>query len=288
MKTLSLALAVLALAAPAASADSLLVDAPGARNVHQAGGHTAWVQPEGRLWRLVVRGPDGTVTRPDVAPFGSAPDPTVAAAREARSPALVPYVVYARCEGTSALLGCDVHRLDLRTGRETRVPGASSPRVSETAPGAAGNVITFVRRGPGVARRAKGVHYTRLGRGDVRRVSDTLARETATNGTRVAYNGRTTVVVRRLAEPREGAIVFRGEEDPGSLLLDRYRVAFLVRGAEVRESGRFGGSGDPTTTELNAGRRPLTETTNSIALLGGEIRLYADANGVKRVEPDLL
>ena len=115
--SLAVSLAVLGTlaAAPAALADTLLAAAPGARNLAQSGDYAVWAQPDGSRWRLAVRGPDGTVTLPDIPSFGAAPDPAVAATRENNVPTLVPYAVYARCAGTSTTAGCDVWRLDLRT-----------------------------------------------------------------------------------------------------------------------------------------------------------------------------
>lgn len=281
----STALLVLA-AAPAAHADALVAFAPGARNVAQAAGYTVWAVPNGARWRLVVRRPDGVVTRPDVPSFGAAPDPSVAATRLPNAPVLVPYVVYSRCAGASTTSGCDVFRLDLPAGPERRVPAAATARYSETAPGVAGERLTFVRRGAVPAAR-KGVFAVRTDRATPpQRVSATLAGETATNRTRVAYTGRRTVVVRRISEPTEGTFVFGGEDGPRSLVLTRYRAGWLLDGGRVRQTDRFAGSGGPyVDIGVQNGRRTLPDDTNSIALFGDRIGLYVDAEGLRTASP---
>jgi hypothetical protein len=71
-----------------------------------------------------------------------------------------PVVVYARCLdegapvlgedlGTSAIppSGCDIHAVDLATGRESAVPSAASPARSELHPSVLGRRVAFVTEG---------------------------------------------------------------------------------------------------------------------------------------------
>src|SRR5688500_13127870 len=75
---LAITAAVLGVLAPAASADTLVQAAPGARNLAAGGGWLPWASPatNGR-WRLTLRAPDGTVSTPAIADFGAAPDPSI-------------------------------------------------------------------------------------------------------------------------------------------------------------------------------------------------------------------
>jgi len=170
------------------------------------------------------------------------------------------------------------------------VTAAAASTSSETAPGAAGDRLTFVRRGDVPAAR-KGVYALRLSRpGEApRRLSSTLARETATNGTRVAYTGRSTVVVRRISAPTEGAFVFGGQDAPRSLVLSRYTAGWLLDGGVVRQTERFAGSGGPfSDVDVREAERTLPTSTVAIALIGGRVALYLDAAGVKTVSPAIL
>src|SRR4051812_31194027 len=75
---LLLALAAALVPSRVASADSLLVPSPGARNLAGGHGYLTWPQPtDGGRWRLVVRSPDGAVRTPSLRSFGIAPDPTI-------------------------------------------------------------------------------------------------------------------------------------------------------------------------------------------------------------------
>ena len=72
--TALLATALLAAGATAASADSLVAPAPGARNLTANGGYIVSAAPAaGGRWRLTVRAPDGTITTPAIADFGAPP-----------------------------------------------------------------------------------------------------------------------------------------------------------------------------------------------------------------------
>src|SRR4051794_32984032 len=73
-KVLLATAAVAAAPAPAASADTLLTPAPGARNLTGGGGYLAWAAPSaGGRWRLTIRTPGGEVSQPAIADFATPP-----------------------------------------------------------------------------------------------------------------------------------------------------------------------------------------------------------------------
>jgi hypothetical protein len=145
--TLALATGLLAATAAAASADSLVATAPGARNLTANGGYLVWAQPsEGARWRLAVRAPDGTVTTPAIAAFGAPPAAQIGSTGFAIANRRL-LAVYSRCQGASALVGCDVYAYDLRAGTEERIAALSSRTYSETAPSIELGRMAFVRRG---------------------------------------------------------------------------------------------------------------------------------------------
>lgn len=151
------AAAVVAACAPAASASSAVPASTYATTaqatvVAAAGGWTAWSEPSDGAFVLVVRAPDGTVSRPAIAPRGvpfdvdlgvDAAGRVVAAfSRCAREPqrngganATAPnYATGARCR---------LRVLDLATGVE-RALGKAGGTTSEVLPSIAGAKVAFV------------------------------------------------------------------------------------------------------------------------------------------------
>ncbi len=267
----------LLLPAPAALADDVLAPAPGAVNLAAGGGYLAWAAPaEDTGWNLVVRAPDGTVTTP-VAGFAGPPAPAIGSTRNGPQPRRL-LVVYARPDATGN--DTDVFQLDLVTGRESRVAALATDRYRETAASVQLGAFTFVRRGGP----RNGVHLWSGVRG-VRRVSADTPRTTSFNGSRVAYAQGRSVVVRRVS--REGRpLVQRTPSVPRSVQLSRYRVGWLLAGGRVFQTQRFGGSG--TTLPVGAaveGTRALPPSTQSIAFEDRRLRLFVDAEGIKRANP---
>lgn len=292
---LAAALAVAGLAATSvpASADSLVAPAPGAVNLTQGGGYLAWAAPTpaGRF-RLVVRAPDGTVSTPDLPDFGAAPDPTIGSDRfAAQDRALL--LAYSRCDGDSAIAGCDVYAYDLRSGgAERRIDRLASRTYSETVPALTSGRWSFVRRGGGTR---KGV-YAWTGEGAPRRLSPRLARETVNNGSRTSFVYNSSrgfgVAVKRLSGRGETiAVASRLRTQPFSLSATRYRTAWLAteEGGGVRAftTSRFAGSGPEAPLSQERANRLLPAGTNSWANDGSFFTRYLDGAGVKTIDPRL-
>src|SRR5690242_6479674 len=125
-RALLIALAALAVSAPAAMADTLVTPAPGARSLTANGGYLVWAQPAaaGR-WRLAVRAPNGAVSTPSIADFGAPPAAQIGSTGFAVAGRRL-LAVYSRCQGASAIAGCDVYAYDLRAGTEQRIAALSS------------------------------------------------------------------------------------------------------------------------------------------------------------------
>jgi hypothetical protein len=292
LRTLALATALLAASASAASADSLVTAAPGARNLTANGGYIVWAAPadDGR-WRVTVRAPNGTVTTPAIADFGAPPAAAIGSDRFGFADRRL-LAVYSRCEGSSSIAGCDVYALDLRTGTEERIARLSSRTYSETAPSIEHGRLAFVRRGGGPR---PGLYSYTLGSSSApRRLTARLARETANNGSRVAYSYNSSrgggVAVRRLSgDPGVLVGVSRQPAVPRSPLLRRYNAAWLLQDGRVQATDRFAGSGGPYELRVRNANRALPATTNSIALHRDQTSApyYLDAEGVKLASPAL-
>lgn len=279
---------LLALAAaaspPAAQADSIVADAAGARGIAYGGGYTAWSVPfEGR-WRLVARAPDGSVGPLALKTFGAPPDLSIGTDAQRR---LV--LVYSRCVGTSTTDGCDVYAHALAGQGEELVPSLARASISETAPALSNGRWTFVRRG-NVAARTKGVYAFAEASRTLRRISPTLARETATNGTRVAFTYAGArgggIAIKRLSG--DGATLspaVRRPEVPRSLQLTRYQAAWL-EGETVFSTTRFAGSGGPFLPATNRGRTVAGIDSIGVGASTQKVR-FADAEGIKAPSPSL-
>lgn len=261
--------AALGAAPAAASADSLVTAAPGARNLTSGGGLLAWSMPApGGGYKVVLRAPDGTVSTPDLPRFRVAPrvqigsDGFAAAGRR-----LV--LTYAR--------GGDVFTFDVAAGTEKKVRGASSSSYEEYSPSVSYGRFVFARRGG----RNNGVFYLRDGR--LSKLTNARPREVVTNGSRAAYTSAKNVVVRRLSG-RGSADTIRvpGDGQAFGLVLTRYAVTFATRGGKLFQSDPFGGSGrSHTASGANAASETLPTSTNSFAFSRQFVRYYADAEGVK-------
>ncbi len=276
--SLLLALAGLSITAAPAAADELLSSAPGAVNLAAGGGYAVWAQPnEDTGWHLVVRAPDGAVTTPHVAGFPGPPEASVGTGAARGVPGRPLLAVYARAKGASS----DLYALDLRTGREHLVSAVSTARADELAPSVQYGRLAFVRRGgsrPGV--------YVWSGRGAARRLSSTVATQTAISEGRVAYATARTVVARPLSG-RGGASAFPTTSRPRSLVIDRYHVGWLQNGGRVFQSGRLGGSGSVAPFPVRAADRRLAPATQSIALRHEQVALSLDPDGLHRLTPAL-
>jgi hypothetical protein len=261
----ALALALPAGGAAPAAADTLELPSLGARNIAAAGGYLTWAAPSQQGgWRLVVRNPDGAVRVLPIAPFGAAPDPAIGSDRFAIDGRRI-VVVYSRCAGLSSIRGCDVYRFQLNgDDGEERVARLASSNYSETAPSIASGRYTFVRRGAGGR---PGVHYWRGDASAPRRVCPTIARETATNGTRVAYAYDSSrgggLAIRRLSG--KGKVLRPASRQPSvprSIVMDRYRATWLV-GLTAFQTNRLTRARTTADVDLRRGSRALPIGTDS-------------------------
>ena len=169
----------------------------------------------------------------------------------------------------------------------------STTAASETAPSLARGSWAFVRRGEGASR--KGVHTVDANRRGavVRRVSPQIARETATNGGRVAYAYRSSrgggLAVRRTTG--QGGVLTlasRAGQVPRSILLSRYRASWLLfeqgdAGPRVFTTNRL----RSTPVRVTQARRRLPSDTDSIALVAERVSRYLAADGVRTIAPPL-
>jgi hypothetical protein len=139
VRRLTLLILACSLLAPAAArADVNIADVLGPTKVSAYGGRTVWsaLNPTTQDNRLMTRLGDGpveavpipTTPTPFEADLGPGPDGHVVA-------------VYPRCEP-----GCDIWSFDFTTGREAKVPGASSPRFDEFPATIFKDRIAFARR----------------------------------------------------------------------------------------------------------------------------------------------
>jgi hypothetical protein len=270
-KTIPLLAAAAALAVPAAaSADTLVQSAPGAQNLAAGGGYLAWSAPaaDGAGFQLTVRAPDGTVSTPSIARFDTAPDASIGSGGTQTAANRPLVAVYAR--------GGDVYQLDLRTGTESKVAGASSSAYKEASPSIQYGRLTFVRTGG----RNNGIFLRDKGR--TRKLSDFRPSELAYNGSRIAYPHGTKLVIRNVSGKGRASTV-RLASRPSSLAMSRYSVTF-VSDHKAFQAGPFGGSGRPErVSTARESSTPLPATLDSIAYGGAEPRFYLDAEGLKRI-----
>lgn len=278
-KTFVTTAAITAALAPAASADSLLAEAPGARSLGGGGGYLAWQTPtpEGR-WRLTVRAPDGTVSQPDVAAFDQPAQASIGTS--------APYGPDRRLVAVYARAG-DVYELDLASGAEKRLDRLSSGAEETAAAVNTGQYVVVRKSGKG-----RGVVvYSRSGK--ARRLTSTVPSQIALASSRVASiegvgSGR-KVVIRRLSGRGRPMIAGKGLVAPSSLWLTRYRVGYATSnpqvGTRLYATKRFAGSGGPFTLQLVRDAWTSASPLHGIVTAGGEPATYLDDQGVKRFEP---
>jgi hypothetical protein len=276
-KTLITTTAIAAALAPAASADSLVAAAPGARHLTGAGGYLAWSSPtpDGQ-WRLTLRAADGTVFQPDVAPFAQAPRPAIGSVLDGTSKRLV--AVYVR-DG-------DVYELDLGTAAERRVPRLST---------AAEETLVAVNYGRYVVARtgSRGglFAYGRTGR--ALRLTSAVPSELAMAYSRVATvegsGSARRVVIRRLSGRGRALVAGKGLVAPNSLWLTRYRAGWATSnpqvGTRLYATKRFAGSGGPFTLQVVRDAWTSPSALSGIAVERGNPAVYLDAEGVKSFAP---
>lgn len=122
------------------------------------GGWLVWSRrADDGTFGLVARTPEGVGVRLPV-PAQAAPiDASIGPGPDGG-----PLVVYARCArpASSPPTGCDVHRIDPRTGVDAPVPSASLPGVDERAPAVWGDRIAFSRSVGRIAARRSAVAIT--------------------------------------------------------------------------------------------------------------------------------
>ena len=103
---------------------------------------------------------------PAIADFGAPPRPQIGSTQFAASGRRL-LAVYSRCQGASAIAGCDVYAYDLAAGTEQKIPAAAPRRpTARPAPSIELGRIAFVRRGGGPR---PGVYYWALGSSRPRR-----------------------------------------------------------------------------------------------------------------------
>ena len=274
---LALPFALLALA-PAAHADTLIIAAPGAKNLAAGGGWRAWAAPtkSGR-WQLTTRAPDGTISAAKVKSFGAAPDPSIGSTGFGVAEKRV-VAVYSRCRGTSSTDGCDVYQYDLAAGTERKLTRISTS-ASETSPSIASGVLGFVRRGG-----SKPGTYTATS-SRVRRIDTRVARETAVTASRIAYRVGGTILMSQIDGARRRTLV--SGRDVFSVVITRYRVGWLQRIGHrtlALMTNRINPSGSVVITP---GTHDLPASTQSAVADASKIVEYLGATGVKRASPPL-
>jgi hypothetical protein len=269
--------ASLAVAAPA-SADTLLTPAPDARNIAYGGGYAAWAAPQGDGFRLVVRAPDGTVSTPDLPAFAEAPDPTIGSTGFAVANRRL-LLLYSREDASG---DSDIHAYDLRAGgAEQRLPGLSTSSYDETAASMQFGRYAVVRTGG----RLNGVVTGSLGRSGVRRISRSIATETASNGSRVGYVSNRGLFIERASG--EGRALRIRARNARSLTMTRYQAAWIA-GGTLQLTQRFAGSGGPFELVVRDAPRQPPGITGFAAGASFNDVVYTDAEGVKKADSSLI
>jgi hypothetical protein len=269
--------ASLAVAAPA-SADTLLTPAPDARNIAYGGGYAAWAAPQGDGFRLVVRAPDGTVSTPDLPAFAEAPDPTIGSTGFAVANRRL-LLLYSREDASG---DSDIHAYDLRAGgAEQRLPGLSTSSYDETAASMQFGRYAVVRTGG----RLNGVVTGSLGRSGVRRISRSIATETASNGSRVGYVSNRGIFIERASG--EGRALRIRARNARSLTMTRYQAAWIADGT-LQLTQRFAGSGGPFELVVRDAPRQPPGITGFAAGASFNDVVYTDAEGVKKADSSLI
>ena len=181
---------------------------------------------------------------------------------------------------------------DLAAGTEQKIAQLATKSYSETAPSIELGRLAFVRRGGGPR---PGLYYWSLGSSSApKRLSTVLARETATNSTRVAYTYNSSrgggLAVRQLSGHGSVLVpVARQPAVPRSPLLTRYNAAWLLKDGHAQATRRFAGSGGPFELTVVDANRALPPSTDSIGLQNDRTSapFYLDSEGVKLAAPPI-
>lgn len=218
-----------------------------------------------------MRAPDGRVSRPDVPGFAGPPEVSIG---QGGRPARTALAVYSRPDGGQE----DLYALDLATGREQRIAGASSRGADEVLPSLSlrGHLVFARRTGP-----RRGL-FVWTGRGAPRRLTPTVPIQTAASASRVAYATPTRVIVRKL-NGRGAVSTLRATARPRSLVLSLYRASWLERDGVVAQSDRVARAAG--TTRVRAAR--IAPATQSIATELRDVTLRLGPDGLQRIAPRL-
>ncbi len=287
--SLLLALAASLPSAAPASADSVVVADPAARNVTAYASTSAWSRrASDGSYRLVVMGasgiPDDADVRSSSVPFDPDLGPTADNER---------VIVYSRCATGSATRACDIWLYEIATRRERKVTSFSSRGASEIGPSYFKGTVAFGRTGA-----RAGLYVARPGKGAKRIVSGSFD-ETDLSATRVIARGsRTGASIVRLSslDGRRARIVGRGmggEEATSSVtspVLSRYRAFWLHRTVESRTQSAIVQT--VSTRSLSDAahfvNRPLASSADAIALGPASIpQLFSGPGGISRIDPRL-
>ncbi len=273
-KALLVTAALAAALAPAASADSPVAAAPGARNLTGSAGWLAWAAPgpDGQ-WKLTLRAPDGTVSQPAVAEFARAPQPEIGTTA-LYGPAKRLVAVYTRAG--------DPYQLDLATGVETKLARLATPANETLVAVNLGRYVVVRSNGP-----RKGI-TTDTPSGAGRRLTSTVPSQIAMAESRVASIEGRKIVIRRLSGRAQPMVAGRGLTGLSSLWLTRYRAGWATSGAHgsrLYATKRFAGSGGPYTLRVVRDSWTSASALYGIAADRSKPVYYLDAAGVQRFDP---
>jgi hypothetical protein len=272
LAALGAALIAGAIAAPAASADSLLVADPSASNVTAYGSTAAWSRKAGDgTYRLVVRS-GGQVADAPVPPSSTPYDPDLGP-----SSANGRVVVYAR--------GGDLYRYDVGAAGEQKITALSSA-ATERAPSFFKDAVAFARSdGP-----RPGWYLARPGR-PLKRLTRDAPLETDLAATRVAARFGTAArsVLRQSNYGGDGVRTIaraKSGEKVSSPTVTRFNVYWLrdLAGTAQAQAEYVGVNAHRGLQPRVADRRFATAT--SLATTNIPV-LYTSSEGVMTVEPKL-
>ena len=271
--SLMAALAAGAVIAPAATADTLLVNDPTAANVTVVGSTAAWSRrADDGTYRLVVRD-GGTVADAPVPPSSQPYDPDLGPL--AGSTARV--IVYAR--------GGDLYRYDVGAAAEQKLTAVSS-KATERAPSFYKGTIAFARTngsGPGWYLYRPGKAVKRLTKDAPRETDLAATRVTARFGTAsrslIRQTNYTGDQLRTIARAKSG-------EKVSSPTLSRFNVYWIrdLAGSTQARAEYVGVNAHRGLTPRRADRTFASATSLAITNIPA---LYTSTQGVMTVDPKL-
>jgi hypothetical protein len=246
--TLGAVLVVLGAPVAARTADTTVASTDRASEVSAYGGTRVWSQRVGDANRYVLMIQSGD-TPPRRVPLKSAPEPLEPDLGRGKGSTPISAVIR-RCDKRG---DCDIHFVDLATGREKRVRGAATDVCREGGASVWGSSVAFVRRRFGSGRRCKSTDLVlRTKRGRARRVGGLgIADNTDLDGTWFAassiVNGstiflvpraekRTVVVESTRTGPEGGGIVGSPALDGGFVYYNR--VDYDIQEGKTQQSFR--------------------------------------------------